>query len=301
MFVNLTRGYGESALFLLVVFFLMLRLRGVHASEAFWLPIGGLVWGALLGLVLAVPLSLFSELDTFEKAFVTATPWVNLLVVPIYVWRRVPEALLPKVKLSELVLWNVTATGLSFGAWAASMSLPAVFFWGFVYLVWLWPSAFSLLVRYWRDKKYVRLLTLPLVFYYWISLLYWLLSSLIQREPLGGGVGLLGLGDAVFESFAAIQCFAVLYLLYYTFLSEEQFFETEVNRRVGRAIENAVEIDEWPMGAFTAAASFYGVVILAFSWANASRGWGLPTYWLLLLPYILCEVVTELSSSSSST
>jgi hypothetical protein len=50
---------------------------------------------------------------------VTTTPWLNLVVVPIYVWRRVPEALLPG---TQARFWNVTATALSFGAWAASGS-----------------------------------------------------------------------------------------------------------------------------------------------------------------------------------
>jgi len=52
-----TGGYAESALFLLVVFFVLLRLRGVPAGEAFQLPVGGLVWSALLGAALFFPIS----------------------------------------------------------------------------------------------------------------------------------------------------------------------------------------------------------------------------------------------------
>jgi hypothetical protein len=100
----------------------------------------------------------------------------------------------------------------------------------------------------------------------------------------------------VFESFAAIQCFAVLYLLYYVFLRED-FVETEVDRRVGHAISRAIEIDEWRPRALLAIAGLYGVGILAFSWANVARGWAFPTYSLLLL-HILSEVLAELSSST---
>jgi hypothetical protein len=193
------------------------------------------------------------------------------------------------------VLWNVTAVAISFGVRVGAKPDPGfgtVLFWSLFYSLWLWPSGLAWVVKKWNRDSLSPILKLPLVAYYWLSLLYWLLLSLWEREP--AGYGLLGLADAVFQAFAAIQSFAIVYFVYFVSNAEVEALDIETGERVGSAVFDAIEVDEWPTFSLAAAAATCGMAVAAFSWANTATTWGVPAYGLLLLPYVISEVVAEL-------
>jgi hypothetical protein len=263
----LTGSVLESAIWLVVLLVAYLMWRGLSLRESLWPPLEGLAWAVGLSAVLAAPLSFLfpRQMGPFEAAWQTVARWVILVVVPVHVWKKLPAALLPKVTLSELIFWNVTVTGMSFAAWAGERTKdPAsqghwfpVLFWGFASLIWLWPTGLAVLLKSFPGRI-VGLLRIPLILYFWTSLLYWLLGALLARESPTEGAWLFDFADSVFESFAAIQCFALIYFFYYAF-NRDADLDVETESRVGDAIWNALEIDEWHAGFVLPAALLYGL------------------------------------------
>jgi hypothetical protein len=286
----------ERTIWVFVVFVAYLYWNEVEISQAIWLPLGGLVAAWVTGTFLAIPFAIAPGYDSYSHAWTSITPWLVLVIVPIYVWRRVPGVLIPRVKLSELILWNVLVIALSFGTAAARLSVEPRS-WDSLGLrfaiaaVGLWPTALAFVTKRTHGYRWASLLKAPLLAYFWISLVWWLGRALLDpNDP--SSWPLLGLLTRLWESFAAIQLFAILYLLYYALWGHEDLdFETAA--RVGGAVQDALEIDEWRPGEAFALASVVGAGAVAFAWWNQASGWEIPLYALLALPYTLAQALAS--------
>jgi hypothetical protein len=194
------------------------------------------------------------------------------------------------------VFWNVTVIAISLGEWASSNWEET--HWtakGFVLLlasVWLWPSLLALLLRVLRDRTAQFIVKLPLAGYVWISIVFWLSRSLLDRETAQSWL-LLQFAVRLWESFAAIEIFAVLYLVYF-FYSAGDNLDIETGMRVGDALEGAIEVDSFRPATLIPIAVATGAAVTGFAWLNASRSWGVPVYCLLVLPRSLSEVLHAL-------
>ncbi len=286
----------ERTIWVFIVFVAYLYWHRVEISQAIWLPAGGLVTAWIAGTFLAIPFAIAPGYDSYGQAWADITQWLVLIVVPIYVWRRVPGVLIPKVKLSELILWNVLVITLSFGTAAARLSVEPRS-WDSLGLrfalaaVGLWPTALAFVLKRTHGSRWASLLKAPLLAYFWISLIWWLGRALLDpNDPTSWP--LLGLLTRLWESFAAIQVFAILYLVYYALWGHEDL-DFETTARVGGAVQEALEIDEWrPWEAF-ALAGLIGLGAFAFAWWNQSSGWEIPLYALLALPYTLAQALAS--------
>lgn len=290
---------AERTVWVFLVFVAYLYWHKVEISQAIWLPAGGLVTAWVAGTFLAIPFAIAPGYDSYEQAWADITQWLVLIIVPIYVWRRVPGVLIPKVKLSELVLWNVLVIALSFGAAAARLSAEpgSAAVWDSLALrvglavVGLWPTGLAFVLKKAHSSRWASLLRAPLLFYFWISLFWWLGQALLDpNDP--SSWPLLGLLTRLWESFAAIQLFAILYLAYYAVWGHDDL-DFGTAERVGGAVREALEIDEWRPWEALALAGLVGAGAVAFAWWNQSFGWEIPLYALLALPYTLAQAIAS--------
>lgn len=96
----------------------------------------------------------------------------------------------------------------------------------------------------------------------------------------------------LWETFAAIQCFAILYLVYYA-VCGHQDLDFHTAGRVRVAVQESLEIDEWRPSEALVLAGVFGAGALAFAWWNQSSGWKIPLYSLLALPHAMAQALAS--------
>jgi hypothetical protein len=154
----------------------------------------------------------------------------------------------------------------------------------------LWPTVWAFVLRA-RGSPSASFLKAPILAYFWISLVWWLgRATLDPNDP--SSWPLFGMMTRLWESFAAIQCFAILYLVYYAVWGHQDL-DFETAGRVGGAVQEALEIDEWRPSEALVLAGVVGAGALAFAWWNQSSGWEIPLYSVLALPHTMAQALAS--------